>query len=197
MTFCLRRTVLHTVLALFVASTALSACGGSDSTSSASGTTTTAKAAATPTSGPAATEPSKAVDVCSLFTDEDVSAAVGTAVTAHNELGDIVGAPHCFWSTVLPITESSTTVEIKLDPGAKSFAATKNMAGKPGFGALDPVSGVGDEAFFEAFLGPETPRLRMKKGSDAYNFLVQSGTTSPDQRKAAETTIAKQAAAGL
>ena len=197
MTFNSRRAALHTVLALFVASTALSACGGSDSTSSASGTTTTAKAAATPTSGPAATEPSKAVDVCSLITTEEASAAVGTTVTAHNELGDISGAPHCFWSTDTQITESSSTVEIKSDPGAKSFTASKNVAGKPGFGALDPVSGVGDEAFFDVDMGPETPRLRMKKGQDAYNVLVQSGAMSPDQRKAAETTLAKQAAARL
>jgi hypothetical protein len=66
---------------------------------------------------------------------------------------------------------------------------------------IEPVSGIGDEAFYQLYPGDNPPFIWVRKGNNSISVRIITGTKPPpfthEQEKAKITVLAKAAAAKL
>ena len=123
---------------------AASACTKSDKASGDSATATTQEPATTASSSGSA---------CSIASKEEMSTAIGSAVTATEE----INANHCIFRTAAPLVYA----DVEIDRENADAAWQGINAGDSLIGAQqDSLKGIGDKAFF----GPRD-RLYLRKGN--------------------------------
>ena len=162
---------------------ALSACGGGDDSSSASTTAAAAGSSDSGSSSGSATAP----DPCTLVTEAQATTAAGVTVTKVDQSSP-VGTPQCFFSS----DSAHESVDLQVDTSSASYDSMKKVAGTQGVAAIEPVSGVGDDAFFDFALGETRPSMRVKNNGVYYFINVKNDALSADQIKANEQALAQQ-----
>lgn len=128
-----------------------------------------------------------APDPCSLLTDSQVSSALGVATGAGKSTGKI-----CRWAVPGGKPGVSPALVLTLQD-AKAFDFAKAPTKSPTL-VKTPVSGVGDDAVFNA-IGAAALTLTVKKG-DTY-FEVHVYGFPVEQSKTIEKTVAQEVAAKL
>ena len=128
-----------------------------------------ALAAATPT------------DACAVLTSAQVTSAVGTSVGAGTYVTPTF-TQTCTWTASGMIVTLNIQSMTMFNAGKGAIASAENT----------PASGVGDEAYY--FGAGSTVSLIVSKNGAAFKVSVYSSKLSLDQRKAAEMTLAQQAA---
>jgi hypothetical protein len=125
---------------------AASACTKSDKGSSDSASMTTAAQESTSAEAPSA-------GACSIASKEEMSAAIGSAVTETEE----ISVRHCIFRTAAPLVYA----DVEIDRENADAAWQGINAGDSLIGAQqDSLKGIGDKAFF----GPRD-RLYLRKGN--------------------------------
>ena len=123
---------------------AVSGCAKGDN-ASADSTAATAQEPATPAAQPAS--------VCSVVTKEEMSTAIGSAVTATEE----INSRHCIFRTAAPLVYA----DVEIDRENAEAAWQGINAGDSIIGAQqDSLKGIGDKAFFSP-----RDRLYLRKGN--------------------------------
>ncbi len=133
-------------------------------------------------------------DACSLLTEAQVTAAL--------EVKSLPGKPPlpnvhtlCMWSDDPKGAISNRRVTLSVMRRA-AFDLGKGMTRLK----VEPVSGIGDEAYYEIF-GSESPMLVVRKGDSAFNIRILNGLKfkpfAVAQVKAKEADLAKAAVAKL
>lgn len=125
-------------------------------------------------------------DACSVLTPAQISSAVGTTV-GNGEYVTPTFKRTCTWKATKPGgTVAFVTFYINNGPGAYDQGISHPLQGIK----IDPVSGVGDGAFF-ATLAPNVG-LIVKKGNTSFKVAVY-GSASIDKKQAMEKALAQQA----
>lgn len=124
---------------------------------------------------------------CTLLTQAQVSAAVGSSVTA----GEPMGVNACNWSTT-PAPKTAHVVVTLTLRDAKPFVDARTRP-SPGI-AHDAAGGIGDDAYF-AQLG-DLVTLNVKKGSSSF-FVRVYGIKDVPRQRSIETTLARDVAPKL
>ncbi len=141
---------------------------------------------------PVTTHAQKAdIDACSLLTASEASTAIGVTVTQ----GHHVIEPHkdqCWWSDDATANADHRRVTLLIEDPSM-FSRMKSI---PNVKA-EPVSGVGDEAYYVDTKGAGIV-LAVKKGGVAFQLKVLNGSKvkppiAPDDVKARELVLAKAA----
>jgi hypothetical protein len=122
-----------------------------------------------------------ATDACALLTTEEVAAAMGMEVNDGTDAGTGDGSSECTWESKTDGVPTILTVVI--------HAGVSYEQSKKGFQSTEPVSGVGDEAFF----GTGLNTLMMRKGDSVVQF-VAIGNLADD---AAKLELMKKVAANV
>jgi hypothetical protein len=131
---------------------------------------------------------------CSLLTEVQVSAVL--------EVKSLPGKPPfpaaqklCIWSDDPKGAVSNRRVTLSLMTRAAFDFGKSNKQIK-----VEPVSGIGDEAYYEVF-SSDSPLLLVRKGSSAFNIRILNGLKfkpfAAGQVKAKEADLAKAAVAKL
>jgi hypothetical protein len=134
-----------------------------------------------------------AADACSLLTLNEVSAAL--EVTSQPGKHYIADSPKaCMWSDALDPGMNNRRVTLSI---SSSTAAFNLMKSSPRI-TTEPLTGVGDEAFYELPKGKETPILQVRKGDSVFTLRILDGLKSKPftlaDVKTKEATLAKSAA---
>jgi hypothetical protein len=136
---------------------------------------------------------SAAADACSLLTVSEVSAALEV-----NSLPGTrpLGSPKaCMWSDVPKPGAENRRVTLGISSSTAGYDTMKSRRLLP----IEPVTGIGDDAFYQSFGTHESPMLRVKKGNGVFDVRILNGLKSkpftPEQEKAKEAALAKAAAA--
>ncbi len=131
---------------------------------------------------------------CTLLTEAQVTAAL--------EVKSLPGKP--------PFPNANTMCMWSDDPGGAitNRRVTLSLMRQAAFDLVkgnsrikkEPVSGIGDEAYYQLF-GSDSPALVVRKGSSAFNIRILNGLKfkpfAMDQVKAKEADLAKDAVAKL
>jgi len=135
-------------------------------------------------------------DACALLTTAEASAALGVTSLAGARV--IASSPKaCIWSDDPNHGMGHRRVTLSIMQVAafqfgKSGANTRIK--------IEPVSGIGDEAYYELFTS-DSPFLVVRKGSAAFNVrILNGGKLKPftlDEEKTKEADLAKAAASRL
>jgi hypothetical protein len=131
---------------------------------------------------------------CSLLTEAQVNAAL--------EVKSLPGKPPfpaaqklCMWSDTPQASINNRRVTLSLMT-TTAFDVGKSIKQIK----IEPVSGIGDEAYYEVFRA-DSPLLVVRKGSSAFNVRILNGLKfkpfALGQVKAKEADLAKAAAAKL
>ena len=135
-------------------------------------------------------------DACALLTESDASAALEVKSLAGTH--PVASSTKvCTWSDgpASDINHRRLVLSIT-SPAAFNFA----KSGNPSM-TTEPVSGIGDEAFYEIIKSSESPFLFVRKGSSAFNVRILNGLNfkafTRDQEKAKEAALGKAAAGRL
>lgn len=130
-------------------------------------------------------------DACSLLTPAQVSAVLGSPVSGGGSLTQNTKTI-CAWpalgGTVPPKRVMVTISHVTVFAGAKMGLAGQNEV-------ITPLSGVGDEAFYDADKAGRGAALFVRKGDFAFSVKVFG--FPPDQIKEKEKTLAQDALAKL
>src|SRR5579872_7069379 len=103
-----------------------------------------------------------ASDACSLLTVAEVSAALEV-----NSLpgSNLLGSPKsCIWSDVQKPGAENRRVTLGIASSVVGYDTMKSRKVLP----IEPVSGIGDDAFYQSFGTHESPILRVKKGNGVF-----------------------------
>jgi hypothetical protein len=149
------------------------------------------------TESPSFARASASPEACALLSESDVSTAL--------EVKSLAGTPPvagntkvCGWSDVAGNDINHRRVVLSIT-SADAFNSMKSRGGAPF--TLEPVSGIGDEAFYEIPKSSESPFLVVRKGSSAFTVRVLNGLKlkafTRDEEKAKEAALGKAAAARL
>jgi len=123
-------------------------------------------------------------DVCSLTTQQEVSAALGVAV----DPGKMLNPKTCQFHEQVKPGEPGWTVDVN-----SNSAAFYNAMKSTPTGTHTPVSGLGDEAFFALWKPGKdvNESLWVKKGDAAFNIRIWGAKPITDaDREAKERAIA-------
>jgi hypothetical protein len=112
--------------------------------------------------------PHRASDLCSLLTTAEASTALEQTSLAGKLDSPI---PGCTWSHDAKISDTSRQVWIATHtPNALNIAKhTTNPSIK-----IEPISGLGDDAFYQIYPAPTSPFLWVKKGDKAISIRVSN-----------------------
>jgi hypothetical protein len=110
----------------------------------------------------------QAPDACTLLTEDQVSAAI-EAKTQPGQHLVASSSKECIWSDDPKQTIDHRRVTLTYSAPI-SFDLGKQVS-KPSF---EPVSGVGDGAYYE-FFGSEAPMLVVKRGGTVFSIRVSNG----------------------
>ena len=135
-------------------------------------------------------------DACGLLTETDVSMAL--------EVKSLPGTHFvqsstkiCSWSDVAGNDINHRRVVVSVTSAA-TFNALKSRAG---IITMEPVSGIGDDAFYEIPKSSESPFLFVRKGNAAFSVRILNGLKlkafTRDEEKTKEAALAKAAAGRL
>jgi hypothetical protein len=133
-------------------------------------------------------------DACSLLTEDQVSAAI----EAKSQPGQRLFASdpkHCIWSDDPQHGVDHRRVTVDIMP-LQSFTVGKSV---PQY-KTEPVSGVGDEAYYIIYKA-DAPELVVRKGNSVFGVRLLNGFKAKpltiDESKARDLTLAKAAAAKI
>jgi hypothetical protein len=137
----------------------------------------------------AATEP----DACALLTESDVSAALEVKSLPGKHPVE-TSTKMCSWSDAgSDINHRRVVVSITSTDG---FNFVKSRSGKI---IVEPVSGIGDDAFYQMTKSTESPFLFVKKGNSAFSVRILNGLKlkafTREEEKSKEAALAKAAVA--
>ena len=135
-------------------------------------------------------------DACALLTETDVSTAleVKSLPGTHTVQSS---TKICSWSDVAgnDINHRRALVSVTT---AAAFNAIKSQTG---IMTMEPVSGIGDDAFYEIPKSSESPFLYVRKGDVAFSVRILNGLKlkafTRDEEKTKEAALAKAAAGRL
>jgi len=135
-------------------------------------------------------------DACALLTETDVSAALEVKSLAGTHLVQS-STKVCSWSDVAGNDINHRRVILSVT-SAPAFNAIKSQAGPM---TMEPVSGIGDDAFYEIPKSSESPFLYVRKGDVAFSVRILNGLKlkafTRDEEKTKEAALAKAAAGRL
>ena len=131
-------------------------------------------------------------DACSLLTVSEVNSAL--------EIQSLPGKPAfegspkaCIWSDAADASISNRRVTLSITSSTTAFDLMKSS---PRI-AIETVSGIGDDAFYEIPKGSEAPILQVRKGGSFFTLRILNGLKSKpftrDEVKEKEATLAKKA----
>lgn len=150
----------------------------------------------TPARSPAALADDES-DPCKLLSLAEASTALGqTSAPGDREGGDLL--PGCIWSHDSPNTYASRRINLAIHD-LVAFNAAKH----PNIPTIktEPVSGVGEDAFYQLYPKGDTPFLWVKKGDKSISIRIIMGTKdkafSLEQLKAKLLVLGKEAIARL
>jgi hypothetical protein len=136
------------------------------------------------------------VDACTLLTAADASKALeATSLPGKRLVAS--SSKVCMWSddSSGAITHRRVTLSMTSLTGFQFAKSTAN----PKI-TIEPVTGIGDEAYYELFKG-DSPFLVVRKGNTTFNVRILNGLKlkafTLEQEKAKEADLAKAAAAKL
>ena len=131
-------------------------------------------------------------DACTLLSETQVSTALGAPVGAGTPIS---GPASCQWAAKGKIATLTLTQPLGGKSAIDRFNAGKASA-MPGI-TKEPVSGVGDEAYYVYFSGTTRAGLGLvvKKGSSAFEVRVYGFDV--DQAKSVAKTLAQNVAGKL
>ena len=137
------------------------------------------------------------VDACSLLTPAEASKALEVSSLPGKRL--VASSPKvCGW-TDGPAMEPNYRRVVVTITSLTAFQAGKSR-NNPGM-TIEPVAGIGDEAYYEILKSSESPFLVVRKGNAAFTVRVLNGfklkAFTREQEKAKEAELAKAAAARL
>ncbi len=133
-------------------------------------------------------------DACALLTEEQVNAAIETKTLPGKHLVP-TSTKECIWSEDAKPNTDHRRVTLTINT-LTSFNLGKSTKGPK----TEPVSGVGDEAYYIIFSG-DAPMLVVRKGDSAFTVRILNGSKakalSLDEEKARDLSLGKAAAAKL
>lgn len=134
-------------------------------------------------------------DACALLTEAEVSTAIESKSLPGKRL--VASSPRaCIWSDDPNTAISNRRVTLSIMPPA-GFEMGKSSAGRI---TIVPVTGIGDDAYYEIFKS-DSPVLAVRKGSTAFVVRILNGlkfkALSIEDVKAREAVLGKAAAARL
>ena len=138
----------------------------------------------------------KEVDACTLLTVGDASKALEQSSQPGKRL--VESSPTgCMWSADPKMSDSARKIAVNTH-SQRAFEFAK----KPAITTIkiEPVSGVGDEAFYQIYPKGASPFIWVRKGSNAISVRMLGTSTnrfSVEQEKAKELALAKAAVAKL
>lgn len=133
-------------------------------------------------------------DACTLLTTAEVSGALGVnSLPGKRTFG---GSPKaCLWSDDAGGSVNNRRVTLTITSSTMAFQMMKSSPRIK----TEPVSGIGDEAFYELPGPHEAPILQVRKGSEVFTLRVLNGLKltpfTVEDVKAKEASLAKAAAA--
>ena len=145
----------------------------------------------------AASSAHSAMEACTLLTTADASTALGVASVPGKRLmpQDSTG---CIWSNDPEARDSSRRLALNLH-SLRAYGFAGNKTGTPI--TIEPVSGIGDEAFYQIYPNDAPPFIWFKKGNTAVSIRILIGTKprpwTVEQDKPKLAVLAKAAAAKL
>lgn len=139
---------------------------------------------------------SSAIDACSLLTVADASKALEQTSQPGKRM--MPSSPDgCIWSADPAASDSSRKIALNTHT-ARAFGFGKSPAITTI--KVEPVSGVGDEAYFQIYPAPQSPFIWVRKGSNAISIRIMGTKTnqfSLAQNKDKLLTLAKAAVGRL
>jgi hypothetical protein len=137
-----------------------------------------------------------APDACSLLTTAEVSAVLEVASQPGKHL--VESSPKaCIWSSDAGTVASGRRVTLSILAAASFNIGKSAMTPRV---TIVPVTGIGDEAYYEVFTA-DSPFLVVRKGGTAFSIRILNGLKLKafglDQEKAKEADLAKAAAGRL
>jgi hypothetical protein len=132
---------------------------------------------------------------CTLLTTADAT----KALEAPSQPGKSdIGPTMCIWSNDPAASDSSRKVAVNTHT-LRSFQAAKNPAITTI--KIEPVSGIGDEAFYEIYPNDQSPFIWVRKGNNAISIRILTRLKPKpftlDQEKSKEAVLAKAAVGKL
>jgi hypothetical protein len=131
---------------------------------------------------------------CTLLTTVDAT----KALEAPSQPGKTdIGPTMCIWSNDPAASDSSRKVAVNTHSlRAFQFAKSPKITVK-----IEPVSGIGDEAFYQIYPHDQSPFIWVRKGNNAISIRILIGSKPKpftlDQERAKEALLAKAAVAKL
>src|SRR5262249_44957215 len=129
---------------------------------------------------------------CTLLTAGDASKALEVQSLAGNENG--MGPTGCMWSNDPKASDTSRKVALNTHT-VRAFGFAKNPAIKTI--TVEPVSGIGDEAFYQIYPNDQSPFIWVRKGDVTFSIRILTRLKPKpftlDQEKSKEAVLAKAA----
>ena len=134
-------------------------------------------------------------DACSLLTEDQVSAAI-EAKSQPGQHGGRSSTKSCMWSDDPNHAGDHRRVTLSLTT-LTGFNVGKTVPRT----TAEPVSGLGDEAYYMIYQSHDAPTLVVRKGNSAFNIRLLNGLKAKElseaEVKARELTLAKAAVGKL
>lgn len=132
---------------------------------------------------------------CTLLTAADATTALEQSSLPGKELVDATG---CVWSHDPAASDSSRRV-VLMTRSLRSFQAAMHPAITTI--KIEPVSGIGDEAFYQIYPNNQSPFIWVRKGNDTFALRILTQLKPKpftiDQEKSKEAALAKAAVGKL
>ena len=136
------------------------------------------------------------LEACPLLTTADASKALEQASQPGKRYMDS-DPTFCMWSADPKMSDSARKIAVNTH-SQRSFEFAK----KPAITTIviEPVAGLGDEAFYQIYPKGQSPFIWVRKGSKAFSIRIlvtKTNQFSLEQEKAKELALAKVAVAKL
>ena len=136
------------------------------------------------------------VEACPLLTTADASKALEQSSQPGKRYMDS-DPTFCMWSADPKMSDSSRKIAVNTH-SARAFEFAK----KPAITTIviEPVSGVGDEAFYQIYPKGQSPFIWVRKGSKVFSIRIlvtKTNAFSLEQEKTKELALAKVAVTKL
>ena len=136
------------------------------------------------------------LEACTLLSNSDAAKALDVATTSSKRL--VEASPRgCVWSNDPAASDSSRRVALVLHAPAAFQAAMHTVITTI---KIEPVAGIGDNAFYQVFPA-DSPMIWVLKGSTAFSLRIitrlKPAPFTIEQEKAKEAVLAKAVVAKL
>jgi hypothetical protein len=137
-------------------------------------------------------------EACTLLTPADVSTAIEASSKAGKRITES-SPKECIWSSDPAASDTSRRVALAI-VSTRAFG----FASRPAISTIkvEPIAGIGDEAFYQVYPNNASPFIWVRKGNTALSIriLTRLKPQKPftlEQEKAKEAVLAKAAVAKL